>query len=147
MLNFLLIVFNNLKKLVMKLISYIFVVAFFFIACSPKTKPNLEPGGQFTSLEAVARNNFKSDYKILYNSNKTFAAVYEEKKVDSDDYPSLKIMLFDTKNNSVVWGRKAYRGNVTWESKSKLKVDYYESNNKRSSVVYDTKTKEVTYLQ
>lgn len=131
----------------MKLKSYIFFVAFFFIACSPKTAPSEVTNGQTSSLDAVARNNFKSDYKILYNSNKSFAAIYDEKKVDSDDYPSLKIMLFDTKNNNVAWGKKAYRGTVTWESKSKLKVDYYERNNKRSTVVYDTKTKEVTYLQ
>lgn len=131
----------------MKLKSYIFFVAFFFIACSPKTAQNVEPGGQFNSLEAVARNNFKSDYKILYNSNKTFAAVYEEKKMDTENNPNVKIMLYDVKNNSIVWGRKAYRGSISWESNSKLKVDYYDSNNKRSTVIYDTKTKEVTYLQ
>ncbi len=131
----------------MKFIIHILFITSFLFACSPKNAPEEIPYGESYTLDAVARNNFKSDYKILYNSDKTFAAVYDEKKMDSDEYPSLKLMLYDTKNNSVVWGKKAYRGTLTWESKSKLKVDYYENNSKRSSVIYNTKTKEVTYLQ
>ena len=132
----------------MKLITYILFIGSFLVACSPKTTPvSEEAAGQASSLEAVARNNFKSEYKILYNSNKTFAAVYEEKKKEADNYPTMKIMLFDTKNNTVVWGRKAYRGAIMWESKTILKVDYFDPDNKKSTVFYDTKTKEVTYLQ
>jgi hypothetical protein len=131
----------------MKLTGLFFFIAAFLFACSPKIAPEEIPYGQSSSLDAVARNNFKSDYKILYNSDKSFAAVYDEKKMDSDEYPSLKLMVYDTKNNSVVWGKKAYRGTLTWESKNKLKVDYFENNSKRSSVIYNTKNKQVTYLQ
>ena len=131
----------------MKIYSFLFISILYLLnSCAKKTTEVTEPGAQISSLEVIARNNFKSDYKILYNSNKTFAAVYENLTTNEKDYPTLKIMLFDTKNNSIVWGRKAYRGSISWESKSKLKVDTYD-NNKRTTVIYDTKTKEVTYIQ
>ena len=117
------------------------------LSCSPKVTTEETPIGKSATLDAVAKNNFKADYKILYNSDKSFAAVYSDSKTDGDEYSNMKILLFDNKNNKIVWGRKAYKGSLIWESKSKLKVDYYDNNNKKNTVIYDTKKKEVTYLQ
>jgi hypothetical protein len=127
----------------MKNLIYLLAVLF-FIACSPKKSS--DPFLEKSSLEAIARNNFKDGYEIKYNSNKTFAAVYEEVKSVVDQGTVLRIMVFDAKNHSVIWGRKASRGNVEWESRYKLRVDYFEGN-KKHAVIFDAKTREVTYIQ
>lgn len=122
---------------------YLFAILF-FISCSPKKAPDAFI--EKSSLEAIARNNFKEGYEIKYNSNNSFAAVYEEVKSVLDEGPVLRIMVFDTKNHSVVWGRKAQRGSAEWESKYKLRVDYFEET-KKHAVIFDAKTREVTYIQ
>lgn len=127
----------------MKNLFYLLAVLF-FIACSPKK--SADPFLEKSSLEAIARNNFKDGYQIKYNSNNSFAAVYEEVKSALDEGNMLRIMVFDTKNHSVIWGRKASRGSLEWESRYKLRVDYFEGN-KKHSVIFDAKTREVTYIQ
>lgn len=126
------------------LFGFIFLILLNF-SCSQKTAITRTEDKKAT-LEEIAKNNFKTGYKILYNKNKSFAAIYDETKKDGEQYPTMKIMLFDTKNNAIVWGKKAYHGQVSWEGNTKLIVDY-SVNGKKNSVIYNTKTKESSYIQ
>jgi PBP1b-binding outer membrane lipoprotein LpoB len=127
-----------------KLFGFIFLISF-LVSCSQKAVITEEVSKK-ASLEDIAKNNFKAGYKILYNRNKSFAAIYDETKKEGDDYPTMKIMLFDTQNNTIVWGKKAYNGKVQWDGKNKLLADYY-INGKKNTVIYNTKTKEISYIQ
>lgn len=126
------------------LIGFIILILFLF-SCSQKVAITEEVPKKAT-LEEIAKNNFKSGYKILYNRNKSFAAIYDEAKKEGEDFATMKIMLFDTKNNTIVWGKKAYNGKVEWDGATKLMVDYY-INGKKNTVIYNTKTKETNYIQ
>lgn len=98
-----------------------------------------------TRTEKIAANNFKSDYKILYNKNYKFAAIYKRLEEDHNGKIPVKIMVIDLKNNKIIWGRKAFNGKLEWISKYKLQIDYKTKDNKRSSMIYDVKKKQVLY--
>lgn len=125
------------------LFGFIFLILLLF-SCSQKAVNTIET--KKATLEEIAKNNFKAGYKILYNKNKSFAAIYDEAKKEGEDLATMKIMLFDTKNNTIVWGKKAYNGKVEWDGANKLLVDYF-INGKKNTVIYNSKTKETNYIQ
>lgn len=126
------------------LFAFIFLISI-LASCSQKAITTQGVGNKVT-LEEIAKNNFKTGFKILYNNNKSFAAIYDETKKEGEEYPTMKIMLFDTKNNTIVWGKKAYNGKVDWDGSNKLVVNYFQ-NGKKNTVIYNTKTKENSYIQ
>ena len=100
-----------------------------------------------TDTEAIAKNNFDSDYKITYNKTYDFAAISKNIKLNSiDDFNTLKVMVFDTKNNKVLWGRKAAKGKLEWTSKYELQIIYLNKEKSKSTLIYNVKTKEISYL-
>ncbi len=99
--------------------------------------------------ESIAKNNFKGDYTIEYNKNYEFGAVTEKQKMDTgkqDDY-RLKTMIYDIKNNKVIWGNKSKNGKLEWISKYKIKIDYQTRDNLKASLTYDAKNKKVEHKQ
>lgn len=97
--------------------------------------------------EVIAKNNFGSDYKISYNKTHDFAAISKKIKLNANaEKNTLKIMVFDIKNNKTIWGRKAIKGNLEWISKYKLQVQYLNKEKRKSTLIYDAKTKEISYL-
>ncbi len=98
-----------------------------------------------TTTEKIAKNNFISNYKILYNKNYKFAAIYKRLKKDINGDIPVKIMLYDIKNNKIIWGRKAINAKVEWISKNKLQVRYISRDKKHKTLFYDTKLKKILY--
>ncbi|HHH52475.1 MAG TPA: hypothetical protein ENK91_02360 [Bacteroidetes bacterium] len=81
----------------------------------------------------------------MYNKNYKFAAIYKRLEEDHNGKIPVKIMVIDLKNNKIIWGRKAFNGKLEWISKYKLQIDYKTKDNKRSSMIYDVKKKQVLY--
>jgi hypothetical protein len=98
------------------------------------------------TTEKIAKNNFVSDYKIIYNKNYNFAAIYKSLTKDINGNLPVKVMLYDTKNNKIIWGRKAINAKLEWISKNKLQVKYLTRDKKHKTLVYDTKTGKVSYI-
>ncbi len=102
-----------------------------------------------SKTESIAKNNFKGDYTIEYNKNYEFGAVIEKQKLDSGkdgDY-RLKTMVYDTKNNKIIWGNKSKNGKLKWISKYQIKIDYQTRDNTDASLIYDAKNKKVEHKQ
>ncbi len=116
-------------------------VIFVLGACST-TKSAKEAKGEVASIEQIAKNNFGDDFKITYNRSKKYAAI--TKKLDTEPY-QLKIMVYDTKTNKILWGKKALKGKIEWISRNELQVSYVTKQNKRNIQIYNAKTKQVSY--
>ncbi len=99
-----------------------------------------------TSTEKIAKNNFISGYNILYNKNYNFAAIYKTLKKDINGNTPVKIMVYDTKNNKIIWGRKAINAKLEWVAKNKLQVKYLTKDKKHKTLIYDTKLRKPLYL-
>ncbi len=99
--------------------------------------------------ESIAKNNFKGDYTIDYNKNYEFGAVTKKLKIDNgkkSDY-RLKTMIYDIKNNKIIWGNKSKNGKLKWISKYQVKIDYQTRDNTDASLIYDAKNKKVEHKQ
>ena len=134
----------------MKNYFILFIFSIFAIACSPKTSGTSSSGeetGSYADVETLAKNNFKGDYKVLSNSNDTYVAIYEVlEKPNIYGEPTTKILVYDVKAKSIIWGKNAENGKVAWDGKYKLSVDY-TLEGKKYRVNYNPKTKQVTYVQ
>ena len=129
-------------KYAVLLLSTLFIMNSCLVGKSKKDIAKIQ-----TETEALAKNNFESDYSIIYNKTHDFAAISKKIKLKStDDFNTLKIMVFDTKNNKVIWGRKAAKGQLEWTSKYKLQVIYLNKQKRKNTLIYDVKTKEISYL-
>lgn len=131
----------------MKRIIFLIILVTFGIAC--KTKKVVQTDEQLLppNIELLAKNNFKGDFKILYNSNKEYAAIYEILPEDlKNNAPTLKVMIYNVKENLVQWGRKAENGKLYWEEKYKLKIEY-TLGGKNMTLYYNPKSKKVTDMK
>ncbi len=125
----------------MKNIFLYLAVFFVFSSCST-SKSAKKAEGKSATVEQVAANNFGNNFKLLYNKSKKYVAI--TKKIDSDPY-TLKIMVYDTKAGSILWGKKALKGRLEWISRNELQVTYVTKDNKRNILIYNTKNKQVSY--
>jgi len=121
---------------------FFFVTIFIVLSSCSISKSAKEAEGKTATVEQIAANNFGENYKLNYNKSKRFVAI--TKKLDTDPY-TLKIMVYDTKNKKVLWGKKALKGRIEWISRHELQVTYFTKDNKRNVLIYDTKTKQVIY--
>ena len=97
-------------------------------------------------VENVAKVNFGPGYKIIYNKNYDFAAVYNKVKNATTDN-LIKIMVYDCKNKDILWGKKAINAKLEWTGKYKLRINYLTKAGKPGTIIYDAKSKQVSYLQ
>jgi len=121
---------------------FFFVTIFIALSSCSTSKSAKEAEGKTATIEQIAANNFGENYKLNYNKSKKLVAI--TKKLETDPY-TLKIMVYDTKNKKVLWGRKALKGRIEWISRHELQVTYVTRENKRNVLIYDTKTKQVLY--
>ncbi len=129
----------------------ILVVIFsvFMISACGVFKGSADVEGIKAKTESIAKNNFKGDYTIEYNKNYEFGAVTEKQKIDNkkeSDY-RLKTMVYDIKNNKIIWGNKSKNGKLKWISKYQIKIDYQTRDNTEASLIYDAKNKKVEHKQ
>jgi len=121
---------------------FFFVTIFIVLSSCSTSKSAKETEGKTATVEQIAANNFGENYKLNYNKSKKFVAI--TKKLDTEPY-TLKIMVYDTKNKKILWGKKALKGRIEWISRHELQVTYFTKENKKNVLIYDTKTKQVIY--
>lgn len=130
-----------MKKLLVVLFSAIFV----FSACSfGKNAKEIEAISANT--EKIAKNNFRDNYDITYN--KSYDSAVITKRLDplnpNEDY-SLKIMIYDIKNNKVLWGKKAGNGSASWRSKNEVLINYMNRTGQMTKIIYNLKKNRAEY--
>ncbi|MEZ4906918.1 MAG: hypothetical protein R2771_04575 [Saprospiraceae bacterium] len=133
----------------MKNYLILIIFAVLLVSCNKKTTSAVTEGAEiaYTDVATLAKNNFKGDYKILNNKNNAYVAIYEVlPETNIYGKSTTKILVYDVKSKSVIWGKNAENGVVSWEGKYELKVDYTQDT-KKLSLVYNPKTKQVTYNQ
>ena len=129
-------------KYIILVLSTVFILNSCLVGKSSKSLTKI-----MSETESIAKNNFKSDYTIKYSKSYDFAAVTKKIKLSpNDDFNTLKIMVYDTKNKKIIWGRKAIKGNLEWTSKSKFKLKFFTKENKKKVIIFDAETKVATEL-
>lgn len=120
----------------------IFLGVIFVLSSCSTSKNTKATEVKIASVEEIAKNNFGDNAIVTYSRFKKFAAI--SKKLDTDPF-ILKIMVYDMKNKSILWGKKAIKGKIKWISRNELKVDYLTKQNKRNTLIYNAKTKQTSY--
>jgi len=122
--------------------KYLFVIMTIFIFSCNNIKQIDKEKQDGKSIDEIAKQIYKKDYKIIYNPGKLYALVTQRELNSTKLIPDLKFFVYSIKKQNIIFSDTLYSGKVIWLSPETIKA--FEYNNKaklslKRYYIYDVK--------